>query len=297
MIVPRLPERPRAEDDTVPANRSRTARWRDCLTQVLERRGGLDLTEDTGGNGEITIRDAMELVPPDLIWRARLNAVSETELTTERPGTMGWRVDWSPGQRVIGGMSIGQNRWMFRTTLTAADAEQIRLEMPESVERCPRRAQHRMSTYALRLPPVMLWPLGDPQTALAAQLVCRRAAESNQPLPPTTAEAPPAGVDAGPCTPARLSNIGGGGIGIILDAQVAGRFQGSRLYFARVDLEPTLATPIDLVVRAAHTHLDSAQQMHAGLAFEFGLDSEHRAFVIDQIRRFMSAIGRQRAAA
>jgi len=63
----------------VPASRSRTERWRDCLHQIYERSGGLD----------VAIAGGREGAPSHLLWRVRVLGLSEAEIVVECPSAAG----------------------------------------------------------------------------------------------------------------------------------------------------------------------------------------------------------------
>ena len=48
-----------------------------------------------------------------------------------------------------------------------------------------------------------------------------------------------------------------------------------------MDLRPDIAAPIGVTTRLAHTHIDSAHNLYAGLAFDFSHNLSHRKFVVD----------------
>ncbi|MEX2080215.1 MAG: hypothetical protein WEC33_01245, partial [Dehalococcoidia bacterium] len=90
----------------MPANRSRTDRWRDCLTQLLERNGALEITFPAG---------AQAVPGANVLWRVRLLAMDEETLTVEQPNAAGQTLQLDEGIDLIAVMQIGQNRWMFHT--------------------------------------------------------------------------------------------------------------------------------------------------------------------------------------
>ena len=60
----------------MPANRSRTTRWRRCLEQIHERNGAIEIglcSPETSVDGS------------DLLWRVRVVDLSPTELIVEQP--------------------------------------------------------------------------------------------------------------------------------------------------------------------------------------------------------------------
>lgn len=285
----------------MPANRSRTERWKDSLWKIYERGGGLEFAF---AHADAPHHDD---APKDLILRVRILGLSDEEIHVELPGALGrpFRID--PGAPLVGIMAVGQNRWMFHTEVLGAltlhgrqgETPALRLRMPDTVERCQRRTFDRISTASLTLPPVECWPLLDIRTAPPAEIASRvrlldmldadltgPSMTDNESLMP----------DVGARMDARLSNIGGGGIGLVVDREVAAPLESGRLFWLRVDLAPVLPAPLSLVGRLAHTHIDSQQRVYAGLAFEFAHNTPHQRFVLDQIDRYLTAIQTRRAA-
>ncbi|MBX3364431.1 MAG: hypothetical protein KF866_06670 [Phycisphaeraceae bacterium] len=273
----------------MPANRSRTERYRDCLRQILERGGGLDLSlrnPEPGG--------------ADLVWRVRLLGVSEGEMVIEAPAAAGVGIALPSGTALVGGMSIGQNRWMFHSRvlgpgpvgLAGKGILTLRLTAPEGVERCPRRSFYRISTAEVSLPRVVCWPVLDamsiaPAEAANAALV-RDLASRGEVWQGSGVEAmllP----EVGPKFSASLANIGGGGVGLMLSREDTAGIDKARLFWMGVDLRPVLSAPIGVTARLVHTHTDSTQSLYAGMAFEFQFNPAHRAFVVEQITRYVEA--------
>ncbi len=286
----------------MPANRSRTERWRDGLQQILQRNGGLEIS--------IAHNDADPLLSqsPDLVWRVRLLALSDSEILVESPAAAGKSVSFHDGVPIVGVMSIGQNRWMFRShTVTRADGPSpfrsvggMRIRMPEQVERCMRREFLRVSTTELRLPNVQCWPLLAPTTVVTAEAANRaqitelsRRGQVSQDSDVPEFALP----EVGPMFNARLMNMGGGGLGLIVDKSEASGADRARVIWMRVDLRPTIAAPLAITGKVAHTHIDSTQSLYAGVAFEFAFNPAHREFVVDQVQRFLGRIQAPRAAA
>ena len=263
----------------MPANRSRTDRWRDCLWQVYERGGGLEIAlarPDSGEPGH------------DLVWRVRVLHLSETEIVVEQPAAFGRTFAIQPGQAVVGAMSIGQNKWMFSTnTLPGGPAAGLHLAMPEKVERCQRRSYFRVATAGVELPAVECWPLLDPSSVVAAEVaneayirdLLRRRQDSSFEAPTEPQVLP----DVGPRFPAKLVNLSGGGLGLLVAPGEGAGLDRARFLWMRVDLGPDLPAPLAITGRVAHTHMDSAQNTHVGIAFEFGFHASHRDFVISQV--------------
>jgi hypothetical protein len=189
-------------------------------------------------------------------------------------------------------MTIGQNRWMFHTTTmghtqaSGAAGRLLVLKMPENVERCTRRDFFRISTVDLRLPTVQCWPLMDPTSVVAAEAANR--AQIND-LSQTGGisgyelEDPDSIMlpNVGPMFKANLLNISGGGLGLMLRPDEGRALDSRPFLWLRVDLRPDVPAPIGVTVRLAHTHIDSAHNLYAGLAFDFSHNPSHRKFVVD----------------
>ncbi len=275
----------------MPANRSRTERWKECLAEIAQRGGGIELSIDRG--------DAIEDQPRnDLVWRVRLASMTDREIVSEHPTSLNKSVDLPIGTGLIGAMTIGQNRWMFRTeylgpaTGISRGSSLMRLAMPDHVERCSRRSFYRVPLGSVELPQVEVWPLLDPASAIAAEVGDRAAVHELE----ARGQSPGAvGVDSilpevGPRFVGHLANLGGGGAGLLIDRNDSGSLDHTKYYWLRIDLRPELAAPFGLVAKLAHTHSDSSGQVYAGIAFEFGFSQGHREFVVEQIARYVGAV-------
>ncbi|MBS0196457.1 MAG: hypothetical protein JSR77_06845 [Planctomycetes bacterium] len=285
----------------MPASRSRTERWRECLQQIYERGGGIEFSvartlefEPQLEGGPTSTR-----IAPDLMWRVRVTGLSESEMLVERPNAMGTPVNIEDGVELIAVISVGQNRWMFHThKLGPADgpsafgpsAPGLRLAMPSRVERCHRRDFLRISTAELHLPRVECWPLLDPTSVAAAETANRIKIldlEKTAPQLRLGGDEPPALLpDVGPPFTAHLLNIGGGGVGLLFSKAEASAAERARLLWMRLHLMPHVPAPLAVTARLAHKHLDSEQNLLAGAAFEFAWNQPHREFVVSQIARF-----------
>lgn len=244
----------------------------------------------------------------NIVWRVRVLGLSETEILVEAPVALGRVIPLESGVDLIGAMTIGQNRWMFLTHVVAPaevnasprPIRALRLRMPETVERCARRSAFRISTASVALPLVEGWPLLDPTSVIAAETANRalvRDLEAGRTIavPDDDSLLLP---EVGPKFQARLMNLGGGGAGLLVERADAQAVDRARLYWLRVDLRPEIPAPIAVTARLAHTHIDSAQNVYAGLAFEFSFNPAHREFVVEQICRYAVILqGMQRRAA
>ncbi len=296
----------------MPASRSRTEHWWDCLRKIHERGGAIEIS--VARPGATQTQDAGS----DLVWRVKVVALTPDQIIVEQPAAFGRAIDLCAGVALIGALTVGQNRWMFHTRTIgyheSAGQRNLVLEAPSGVERCTRRAFYRISTADLRLPPVQCWPLLDPTSVVAAEAANRLQIESLRAAgatttPPLTADpkAPPEPEslllpEVGPLFTAKLVNISGGGLGLRLDRSDAGALDRRPHFWLRVDLTPQIPAPVAVTARLAHTHIDSAQNVYAGMAFEFAFNQAHRKFVIDLFTGYIdglirSQLGRGRIAA
>lgn len=272
------------------------------MTQLQERGGALEIALPVG---------AQSPGAGNLIWRVRLVAVEEEAVLVEQPSAAGQTIPLDEGMDLIAVMAIGQNRWMFHTrtlgTVTRAGengraSTVLRLASPALVERCQRRNFYRISTAELSLPRVECWALIDPTTVAVAEIANRSQILEmlNSDVTgrvPGAAEEPSVLPEVGPKFPAQLVNVGGGGVGLMIDRADAAAMERSRLYWLRINLMPHIPAPIAMTARLAHTHIDSTQNLYAGLAFDFAFNQSHRQFVVDQICRYVGALQRQQVLA
>jgi len=284
----------------VPANRSRTENWRRSLDALHEKGGALEIA--------LVDPDARDSDPhsPDLIWRVRILGLSDSEIVVEQPMALGHLMPINSGAALVGIIAVGQNRWMFKTSnLGPAQARlgggrqipAIRLRLPDDVERCQRRHFYRISTIGLRLPEVECYTLLDPDSAVLAETANRveileflHAARDGRVQAPS---AQPVLPKVGPSFTGTLVNVGGGGAGLLFEEQAHRGLDSSALFWMRITLTPHIPLPLAVTARARHTYLNSAQQMYAGMAFEFGYHPQHQRFVVDQLLRYVSLVQRE----
>lgn len=231
------------------------------------------------------------------MWRVRLLHVSDTELLVDHPSAAGQAVQLPKNLELVSVMTVGQNRWIFRTKtlgtaplFPGARATGLRLAAPEKVERCYRRDFLRVSTAELRLPQVDCWPLLQPSSVVMAEATNKSrildAARTGTPGPQGADILP----EVGPKFSAQLMNLGGGGVGLLVskeDAAAAGR---TKLAWMRIHLQPHVPLPLGITAKLVHTHLDSSQNLYIGAAFEFAFNPSHRDFVVNQIVHYVEAI-------
>lgn len=280
----------------MPAHRNRTQRWRDSLRQIRDRGGGLEFTIDADAEGA-----------KNLVWRVRLFDFDDERMIVEHPGALGRAFPVGQGASLIGVITVGQNRWMFRSRVLSASGadgvapDRLVVETPDRVERCTRRASGRTSIGSIDLPGVDLWPLLDPGSARPVELASRMLIEGLRREGRCAEDARDETMlpEVGPRTPARLANIGGGGAGLVLDPEYRDAVGRHGLYWVAIDLRPMVPAPLSVCARLAHSHTDSQQRIYAGMAFEFSRGSEHKAFIVGEISAFVAgshAGGSKRAA-
>jgi hypothetical protein len=216
---------------------------------------------------------------------------------------------------LVGVLTVGQNRWLFRTTnlglheFSRGDDRAVpalRLKMPSAVQRCQRRAFYRYGTVGLELPTIRIWPLLDPKSVILAERTneVRIHAEQNGTLPGDHSDSSNAlslslddvMPEVGPMFRGTLMNIGGGGIGIIVEPGDAQALHRHKILWMQIDLPPQLKTPLCVTGKVVHTHIESSQQVYAGLAFDFSVNPGHQRFIVDQISRYIAVQQREQFA-
>ena len=287
----------------MPASRSRTTEWRRSLEQLRDRGGAIEIAvahDPTAGVptlGEVTELDAGNPVSADLVWRVRVLDLTADELSVDLPFALGRAVELPEGTALIGAIAIGQNRWMFRTTVRGAwtssgsfprNHRGIRLELPTQVERCLRRAT-RVSLAEIKLPKIEMWPLLDPRSALVAERASQLAVEamlSGGPAVPPSEDLLPM---VGPRFLATLVNLGGGGLGVLVESGDSAALARHRNFWVRFTLGAITPIPVSACARVVHTHIDSSHRVYAGISFSFEFNPNYQRVVGEQIVR---AIGR-----
>lgn len=280
----------------MPANRSRTENWRQSLQQIVERNGALELavrppmSEGAGTPG------------PDIVWRVRLLKVSEQEILVAPPAAAGQQVRLPEHTPLIASFVIGQNRWAFRTTVIceaaaparSAEPFAIALATPANVERCPRRLNERYATTGFNLPEVRCWPILDPSTIAAAESASRANLSRLWTNAPSTlvAETPstPITPEVGPSVTARLQNISGGGVGLLVTPDAASVLDRHAFIWAELSLPPYIPAPLCVTVRRVHTHLESTHMVYLGCALDFTWSPQSQRFVADLFNRYLSCL-------
>lgn len=297
----------------MPATRSRTEHWEDCLRKIAERGGAIEISLGRGGfdeSGEAVQNAA------DVVWRVRVIEIRPEGLVVEAPGVFGQSIEFRPGVSLVGAMTVGQNRWMFHTTVASAPAGgrvasatgpgRLYLGAPTGVERCTRRNFYRISTADLQLPVVECWPLMDPTTVIAAEaanrariqdlLDVRTGKSAAAKLSPNIDTDPMLLPLVGPKFSARLVNVSGGGLGLKVDKSETSGINMRPHLWCRVDLTPDIPAPVAVTARIAHTNIDLEQNVAAGLSFDFAFNPEHRAFVVSVFAEYADRLQRRQLA-
>lgn len=302
----------------MPAVRSRTENWRRSLEQLHERGGSLELALPSAikrnADGlaiahDTNERDLARQPASSIVWRVRLLSIDEGSLLVERPEALGTQFPIQDGIELVGIISIGQNRWMFNTkslgfqpfaSSRVRTQEALKIQAPTSVERCQRRSFYRVSAINLDLPSVEVYPLADPQSAVAAETTSRKLildrldrgivasiGDNNEAaLLPT--------VDGK--MEASLHNLGGGGVGLIFDSEHASSLRDNATYWLRIHLNHFIPAPLAVTARLRHQRIDSQSRTHAGFAFDFSCNPSHQEFIINQLCRYTSLVQRDLSA-
>ncbi|MBX3357398.1 MAG: hypothetical protein KF745_03120 [Phycisphaeraceae bacterium] len=275
----------------------------DCLRKIHER----------GGAIEISVRrpehDSANPAPggSDIVWRVKIVSLTASEVVVEPPSVCGANIELSQGVALIGAMTVGQNRWMFTTLVrghrvgTGPDGQRLRqlvLASPQGVERCARRQFYRLGTTTLNLTPVQCWPLLNPSTVLTAEtanrlLIERLLADNSLAAADQADEAAPESIqlpEAAPPFTAHLVNVSGGGLGLRILRKDAAALERRHFFWVRVDLRPHIPAPVAVTARLAHTHIDSEQNVYAGMAFDFAFNPAHRKFVLDLFTGYVARL-------
>lgn len=287
----------------MPATRSRTENWRQCLQDLYQKGGALEITLPRYAE-QASAEDQSSGDHANLIWRVRVIGLSDREIVVEQPVALGHAIQLQPNIELVGLIAIGQNRWMFRTVnlgegvVPSGDGRSsrgYRLKMPDSVERCQRRNFYRISTIGLTLPRVDTSPVLDVASAALAEasnrcqildMLDRHVAAC--PVNPGQCVLP----ELGPSVQGTLVNIGGGGVGLLYEPSEPANFDATQMYWLRINLQPLIPAPLAVSARLKHTHMDSSQRVYAGMAFEFGHSHGHEKFVVDQLLRYVAQLQR-----
>ena len=271
----------------MPASRSRTHEWRRSLEQLREREGAIEIAVARDGAGG----DESAIASADLVWRVRVLDLGDSDFSIDLPFTLGRAVELPAGTELVAAIAIGQNRWMFRTRVMgpwnprapfARTHRGVRLSLPERVERCLRRST-RVEVAAMAPPRVEIWPLLDPRSTCAAERASELAFAA------ALAGGRPAAVDdellpqVGPAFSASLVNLGGGGLGILVDPADASALARHRIFWMRFSLGAITPVPICASARVVHTHVDSSHRVYAGVSFDFTFNPGHQRVVAEQI--------------
>jgi hypothetical protein len=164
--------------------------------------------------------------------------------------------------------------------------------MPTDVQRCARRNFYRVNAAEIHLPSAQVYPLRDIHSAIPAEVANAAMIRSLQSGATVPADSSLSQIlpDVGTPFAAKLMNVGGGGVGLIIDRAEASAIAQARVFWVRLELQPQIPAPIGLTARLAHTHIDSEQNTYAGMAFEFAHHPSHREFVVQQFTNYVEAL-------
>ncbi|MFM7259437.1 MAG: flagellar brake protein, partial [bacterium] len=231
----------------MPASRSRTTEWRRSLEQLRGREGAIEIAVARDGTDDEAVLGAA-----DIVWRVRVLDINDSEIAVDLPFALGRAVELPNGTEIVAAIAIGQNRWMFRTKVLGAwqsrapyprSHRAVRLALPDHVERCLRRST-RVDVAAINLPKVELWPLLEPRSVLPAQraseIAFRAALAGEKPMAPSDDLLP----TVGPGFTATLVNLGGGGLGVLVEPQDAASLSRHRLFWIRFTLCEITPVPV-----------------------------------------------------
>lgn len=257
------------------------------MQQVFERGGTLEVAVARPGNAGHD--PAEHVAAADLVFRLRILDMDDEHVVVESPSALGRSMRLPDGVPLVGAITIGQNRWKFHTRKVSGEptpkGEAMRLELPDSVERCLRR-HTRVDVVGLNLPQVEIRPLLDPRSAAIAEAWHDEAFESfvaGRGLPGTAAPTP----KVGPAFSGTLMNIGGGGIGIRVAPEESAALTRHRVFWFSVGLGGGSELPLVAAGKVVHTHLDSQQFTYAGVSFDFSSRPLHQKTVVEQIARHL----------
>lgn len=277
----------------MPASRSRTNEWRRCLQQIFERGGAIEIA--IAHPEATTLEPLAHVSGGDIVWRVRVLDLTDDEVIVEQPSALGRPIDFAPDIDLVGALAIGQNRWTFRSVHIGTTELRgprpirvMRIRMPDHVERSIRR-QMRVDTTGIRLPQIDVWPLLDPKSVVIAERFNECAFEASLQGEPYTEPTEPEAMmpTVGPRFQAALMNLGGGGMGLRVEAEDSVQFSHHRVFWLRATLKPELEVPVCCTGKVVHTHIDSSMRTYAGVQFDFSFHPAHERFVAEQIRRYI----------
>jgi hypothetical protein len=102
----------------------------------------------------------------------------------------------------------------------------------------------------------------------------------------------------GPGFEATLVNLGGGGLGLLVEASDAAVLSRHRLFWIRFTLGAITPVAICSAARVVHTHMDSSHRVYAGVSFDFDFNPAHQRVVAEQIVQAIARLtGSQKRAA
>jgi hypothetical protein len=113
----------------------------------------------------------------------------------------------------------------------------------------------------------------------ASEIAFRAAVAGEKPMAPSDDLLPTIGPGFG----ATLVNLGGGGLGILVEPADAAALSRHRLFWIRFTLGDVMPVPVCCAARVVHTHMDSSHRIYAGVSFDFDFNPAHQRVVAEQI--------------
>lgn len=264
--------------------------WEQCLAALNERDGAVEITGLSAQRDPSTPTDHAHInstrqqnVAPS--FRVRLLAWRPAGLVVDRPASAEEAHYFQQGAVVRVLVVDGPARWELMTTVATRVKFRLNehtvipaivLTRPHEVNSVQRREFFRVSTAALKVPPVQLKPVTQ--------------------LPANTEQGNTFAAVIGPQPDLRpftgvLVNVGGGGMGVEAPAQVAFTLSLCTQYKCVVNL-PLTDKPLEVNCTLVHLETLKAGEHYLGLRFETDTIGERRR-VEDYICHFTSSLQRQ----
>ena len=115
----------------MPASRSRTHDWRKLLQQIYERGGAIEFAIAHPDRGETD--PSLHATGPDLVWRVKVQELTEEEIGVEFPVTLGREVRIDVGTELVAAIAIAAAQsqvWMAAPVATALRSVLMPRQLP-----------------------------------------------------------------------------------------------------------------------------------------------------------------------
>lgn len=259
-----------------------TQPWEECLAELNKRDGAVEIT-GLSAQRHPSNDSAKQNVAPS--FRVRLLAWRPTGLVVDRPTNPEEAHYFQQGAVVRVLVVDGPARWELLTTVSSrvrfrlneqSVVSAIVLTRPHEVNSVQRREFFRVSTAAVKIPPVTLKPI-LPKPVVGG---------ANDEAEPVFGPQPRLLQFNG-----KLVNAGGGGMGVEASNDVAFTLNLCRRYHCVVEL-PSMDQPLEVDCTLVHLETIANQMHYLGLRFETA-NAAARRRVEDQICHFTSWLQRQ----